>query len=456
MSVASILDITNPAYLAESIRVYDLYVDGTAYGLTGGALAPGLPNTFLRTTNINTVQWQPFVLADLPGGTTGTFLRSGVTGGTGGIHWGYIDNTDIDPGTSDQLFVTNSAGNAVQWSSNIRIPGTLGVTGASTFTGNGLFQGDLAVTNDLNVLNGDLVVGNGQLQVLVGDSVLQDTAIDGNLTFNTSSGVTGQVPIKTSTSTQTWGNITASLITPGVDNRALMTRSGAATFSNIIPSDVVGGSINQVLQSDGTSGQWVTNVTLPGNLTMGAPSITSLYETRLLAALKLGGNNSGTTGMVCVADGSSVPHWEYPQYFSLWYQNSPVQDLNDSPTVLLMDNASVDVSNANISYNGTGMWSVAERGNYNVFFRCAPSVVGAGAQSVIYFRINGQYAGSVYTTVTTGIQSTSLNMTYRLDAGSTIEVVSSPVVAGKININGIDPQGIATTTLCITRLGPYV
>lgn len=240
-----------------SARVWDLYVDHNIYGLTGGALAPGPPNTFLRTTNLSTVAWNPFSLSFIPEGVTGTVLRSGVTGGTGSIHWGYIDNTDIDPGLPNQLLQTNPAGNSVEWTSNVQVPGTLGVTGASTFTGNGLFENDLAVVNDLNVNNGDLSVNNGELLVLVGDSTLQSVDVNGNLSFNSVSGVTGNVLIKTSPTTQNWGNITASLISPGSNNQALMTRSGNVTFSNIIASDITAGTNLSVLTSAGGISQWL-------------------------------------------------------------------------------------------------------------------------------------------------------------------------------------------------------
>lgn len=219
-----------------SARVWDLYVDHNIYGLTGGALAPGPPNTFLRTTNLSTVAWNPFSLSFIPEGVTGTVLRSGVTGGTGSIHWGYIDNTDIDPGLPNQLLQTNPAGNSVEWTSNVQVPGTLGVTGASTFTGNGLFENDLAVVNDLNVNNGDLSVNNGELLVLVGDSTLQSVDVNGNLSFNSVSGTTNQYLKKTSSTTQAFSNIIASDITASTDLTVLTSAGGITQW--LLPTAV--------------------------------------------------------------------------------------------------------------------------------------------------------------------------------------------------------------------------
>lgn len=218
-------------------RVWDFYVDGTFYGdITPGTINPGPPNTFLRTTNLSSVAWNPFSLSFIPEGATGTVLRSGVTGGTGSIHWGYIDNTDIDPGLPNQLLQTNVAGNAVEWTSNVKVPGTLGVTGASTFTGNALFQNDLAIVNDLNVNNGDLSVNNGELLVLVGDSTLQSVDVNGNLSFNSVSGVTGQYLKKTSPTTQAFSNIIASDITASSDLTVLTSAGGIAQW--LLPTPV--------------------------------------------------------------------------------------------------------------------------------------------------------------------------------------------------------------------------
>lgn len=464
MSVSSLFDINNKAYQAESIRIYDLYVDGTAHGITGGSISPGPANTFFRTTNLLQTQWDPFSLQYIPEGVTGTVLRSGVTGGTGTIHWGNIELQDIPgsgvtgqvlvsfgdnvawatiqifpfslaPGDPLQTYRTNATGSAVEWTDdlhangNCTVQGSLGVTGASTFVGNGLFKNDLAVDNDMNVINGDLVVGNGQLQVLVGSSTLQDTDIDGNLTFNSSSGVTGNVLIKTSPTTQDW--------------------------SDLAPSDIKGGTQYQILQSDGTNGGWVTDVTLPGNLVLQNPSVAILDQCTIYSILKLGGF-AGGLGSVCVANGSSVPHWEYPQYFAQYYQNGPVVDMNGAATVLLLQSAGVNVPNSNISYLA-GVFTVTEGGNYILTFETIASTSAAKTQ--VNFRINGTFLGStsnIYIPALTESQPLLLQKTYRLAPGTTIEVVSEPIVAGVVNTSLPDSNGVATTMLTIQRIGAYV
>lgn len=347
--------------------------------------------------------------------------------------------TPLVPGLPDQVLVTNPSGLSVEWSSDINLPGNFSCTGSlycdgpSTFNGNGLFQNDLAVNNDLNVITGDLTVGTGELLVLVGDTTLQSLDIGSQLSFNSSSGVTGNIVYHTGSVPQ-WQS-PSSLSLP--------------------LSSIIGGSPNQLVQSNGTNLIFVTDVLLPGNIVAQSGSIALFQETRVYNSLKLGGNLSGTTGMVCVSDGSSVPHWEYPQYFCLYYQNSPTQDMNASSSVLLMDNAVSDVASSYISYSA-GIWTVSEAGNYICTFQTNPTTVGVGAQTLINFRINGSFAGSVFTTITPNVQSITLQKTYRLNAGSTVEIVSQPIVAGVINTSSSDPNGIATTTLCIQRIGTFI
>lgn len=188
-----------------SARVWDLYVDNDIIpGIPPGTINPGANNTFLRTNNLGLVQWNPFTLSDIPHGATGTVLSSNGSS----ISWQVPTVTPggIIPGTNGQVLVTQ--GGVSQWTSNPNISGNLGVTGSSRFTANGLFQQDLAVTNDLNVLNGDLTVINGGFEVTTGLSKVQSLDIAGDLLFNTSPGNINDVITKTGPNTQQWATPT--------------------------------------------------------------------------------------------------------------------------------------------------------------------------------------------------------------------------------------------------------
>jgi hypothetical protein len=56
-------------------------------------------------------------------------------------------------GAARQLLQTDAAGTGVEWASNIDIPGTLDVTGATTFDNNVIIQGDLTVNGTETIIN---------------------------------------------------------------------------------------------------------------------------------------------------------------------------------------------------------------------------------------------------------------------------------------------------------------
>lgn len=364
-------------------------------------ISPGLAYQTLRTDSTATAaEWSydvysndlgvdgNLVFAMGPGTTADLLVKTSATT----QQWAKPTPASLSQGVANQIMVTNSAGTAANWSSNVTVPGTLATTGTATT--------------------------NGALNVA------------GNLQFAAVTGTVGQSIKKTGVSSQAWSDLGA--------------------------SDIKGGTVGQVLQSDGTNAVFNTDVSLPGNLAMvGVGAIASLPETRIYSTLKLGGDLAGSLGTVCVADASSVPHWEYPQYYAQYYQTA-IQDMNGAATVLLMTTALVNVTNANISYLA-GVFTLAEAGNYQIKFQTITST--SDAQTQVNFRINGLYLQStpnIYIPALTQGQPLVLQGTFRLLAGSTVEIVSEPLVAGVINTSGLDSRGNATTIITIQRIGAYL
>jgi hypothetical protein len=199
-----------------SAEVWDLYVDNNAnidnLTVTGTANLPsgsGLPqpvpvNKILRSNNLSVVEWG-----------------------------------QVPHGTSRQLLQTDSLGITSEWTSSISLPGSISCTGgldvggASTFYGDGLFQVDLQVNHDLNILTGDVSVVEGDLDVTLGQISTQNCDILGNLKFNSVAGVTGQFLKKTSTTSQSFANIVAADITPGTNGQYLQTSGGVSIWGGL-------------------------------------------------------------------------------------------------------------------------------------------------------------------------------------------------------------------------------
>lgn len=431
----------------------------------------------------------------------------------GVVQWSMSPPTSgVIPGLPRQILQTNTAGTASEWTSNLKI-GNLEVTGPVTFdTSVNVAAGNLSLTlGDLVLYNGGLEIQSGALTVAgnINNNFgalanFTNVNVNGNLLLGTA-GTSGNFVKKTGASTQAWSNIVPSDVKGGLVNQFLQSdgtngvwnsnitcpgsvitlgtvttsgvvnitqdlrfvsssgtsgqfvkKTGAATqtWSNLAVSDIKGGTLNQVFQSNGTNGVWNTDVTLPGNLAMSSgTAIASFLETRQIGALKLGGNFAGTLGAVCVSDASSVPHWEFPQYYVEYYQNVAV-DMNGGGAVLLMAAASANVSNAGITYLA-GVFTCPP-GIYEAIFTTRPVVI-SGGKTQINFRVNGSYAGSTCSLSSiTEAQQINLRRTFRFNASSTIEVVSEVLVAGAVNTSGTDSNGLATTVLTIQRLGAYV
>jgi len=122
-------------------------------------------------------------------------LPNNVTVNSTNIVDGSIVNADVSgtaaiavsklaDGSSYQLLQTNAAGNGVEWSSNIDVPGTLDVTGISTFDNNVNIAGNLSVTGSTISLDANIVtVKDGNIQLGVVSSPSDTTADGGGITL---------------------------------------------------------------------------------------------------------------------------------------------------------------------------------------------------------------------------------------------------------------------------------
>jgi hypothetical protein len=260
-----------------------------------------------------------------------------------------------------------------------------------------------------------------------------DLIVGGNLLFSTA-GATGNVILKTGSNTQTWGSLPTTSIASGSANQVL------------------------VMNPAGTSAVWSDDLTLPGDLVMpGVGAVALLPDTQITYSLKLGGNFTGSLGTVCVADGSSVPHWEYPQYYSQWYDDTIV-DMNGAATVVMMKNALINVDSGKITYTPVvGTFSNNEAGNFLIRFETLAST--SNARTRVNFRINGVFVQSttnIYIPGVTEFQPLVIQGMFKLLVNSVVEIVTEPVVAGVINTSGDDSHANSTTIITFARIGAYI
>jgi hypothetical protein len=147
-------------------------------------------------------------------------------------------------GTARQLLQTDSAGTGVEWASNIDVPGTLDVTGATT------------LDNTLDVTG--LITASGGVSGNLTGNADTATALSSSRTFALTGDITGSV-----SSDLTSGASIATSIGSGVIVDADINAS-----AEIAVSKLADGTARQLLQTDsaGTGVEWTDNVDVPGTL----------------------------------------------------------------------------------------------------------------------------------------------------------------------------------------------
>jgi hypothetical protein len=382
----------------------------------------------------------------ISGGVSPTDIAAGalpnnVTVASANIIDGSIVNNDISAtasiqvskladGNAYQLLQTNAAGNDVEWSSNIDVPGTLDVTGISTFDNNVNVAGNLAVTGSTISLDANIVTikdGNIQLGVV---STPTDVTADG-----------GGITLKGSTDKSlSWINSTDAWTSSEHFNLA----SGKAFYIN--GSEVLNGS---------SLGSSITGSSLTGlgTISSGIWQGTQIVDT-YLGTIATAGKvaNTATTatnlnsGNAIVARDGSGDFAARNITASLIGNASTATALQTARTIALTGDltgsASFDGS-ANVSINTTATFTGTTNLSYNtstrkvesdtgtdatlpIFTNTAAGLTGAsGGGTVNYLRADGTWASPPGTATNLGYTAGTSTITSSTGTGVAIPNFSS-------------------------------
>jgi hypothetical protein len=208
----------------------------------------------------------------------------------------------LQDGAARQLLQTDAAGTGVEWTSNVDVPGTLDVTGATTLdstlgvTG----QSTLASAAVSDLTNGRVVLAGtgGELEDSAGLTfngtqldVDGDLVVAGSLVFEGSTAddfeTTLAVTDPTVDRTITLPDVSGTVVTTGDTGSVTSTMIADGTIVNadvsataeIAVSKLANGTANQVIVTDGTNVSWSDDLTLAGNLTVNGTTTTINTET---------------------------------------------------------------------------------------------------------------------------------------------------------------------------------
>ena len=319
-------------------------------------------------------------------------LPNNVTINSNNIVDGSIVNADINgsasiavsklaDGNSYQLLQTNAAGNGVEWSSDIDVPGTLDVTGVGTFDNNVSIAGNLSVTGSTVSLDANIVTikdGNIQLGVV---SSPTDTTADG-----------GGITLKGSTDkTLSWINSTDAWTSSEHFNLA----SGKAFYIN--GTEV----LNTSTLGSGVTGSSLTGV---GTISTGVWQGTQIVDT-YLATITAAGKvaNSATTatnvnsGNAIVARDGSGDFTARNITASLIGNASTATTLETARTISLTGDLTGSVSfdgSADVSINTSASFTGTTNLTYNTSTRTVVSDTGTDATIPLFSNSDAGLTGA--------------------------------------------------------------
>ena len=393
----------------------------TSSGISGGVAttdiaAGALPNNV--TVNSSNIVDGSIVNADISGSAA-------------------IAVTKLADGNSYQLLQTNAAGNGVEWSSNIDVPGTLDVTGIGTFDNNLNVAGNLAVTGSTVSLDANIVTikdGNIQLGVV---STPTDTTADG-----------GGITLKGATDkTLSWVNSTDAWTSSEHFNLA----TGKAFYIN--GTEV----LNTASLGSGITGSSLTGV---GTISTGVWQGTQIVDTYLATITAAGKVANSATTATNLNSGSAIVSRDGSGDFiarnitaALIGNASTATKLETARTISLTGDLTGSVSfdgSANVSINTSATFTGTTNLSYNTssrkvisdtgtdatipfFSSSAAGLTGAsGGGTANYLRADGSWAAPPGTATNLGFTTGTSTVTSSTGTGVALPEFTS-------TINGLVP-----------------
>ena len=372
-----------------------------------------------------------------------------VSDGAGNQLWSTVPASGLSPGNAFQIMQTNSLGTAAVWGDSIVVPGTITSTGTITS-----INGGLTLTNVAAQIN---MTGGASTQInCAGGTTTGTLNVLNNLQFNSVSGASGQFLKKTGATAQ--------------------------SFQNLAAADTKGGTLNQVLQSDGTNGVFNTNVTIPGTLTS-TGNFTASAAANIVGNLQFN-NISGSSGQFLKKTGAAtqafttfavtdIPPGTNGQvlqtsggitawgafaptlYFQRYYNNTPL-NVNTGTNVFATNGVQQVNNNSPFTFNvATGTFTVAVAGTYRWTFTTILSTHDAQSKFLISDGTNILCAQQTdYLAGITSAQPFTYTGTFAATVGQVWAVgFASFGVGGVMNTSAADGTfSCPTTTLEIARI----
>ena len=365
-----------------------------------------------------------------------------------------IQVSKLSDGNAYQLIQTNSAGNAVEWSSNINVPGTLDVTGISTFDSNVNVEGNLSVTGSTVSLDANIVtIKDGNIQLGVVTTPTNTTADGGGITLK---GLTDKT-LSWLNSTNAW---TSSEHFNLVSGKAYYINGSEVLTASSLGSTVTGSSLSElgtisagVWQGTQIVDTYLSTINTAGKVSNSATTATTLNSSNAIVLRDGSGDFSARNiTATLIGNASTASTLATARTISLTGDLTGSVSFDGSADVAINTSATFQ-GTTNLSYNIANRQVESDTGTdatIPLFSSSAAGLTGAsGGGSVNYLRADGTWVSPPGLATNLGFTTSTSTITSTTGTGVALPAFTS-------NINGLVPSSGGGTEKFLRADGSWI
>ena len=364
-----------------------------------------------------------------------------MTVASGNIVDGSIINTDISAsaeidvskladGSSYQLIQTNAAGTGVEWTSSIDLPGTLDVTGVSTFDGNVTIAGTLTATGTSISLDSPIVtIKDSNIQLGTVSTPTDITADGGGLTLKGSTDKT----FAWSNSTDAW---TSSENIDLASGKSYFVNGNQVLTETSLGAGVTGSSLTSVgTISTGTwqgtqiSDAYLATITTSGKVANSATTATNLNTANSIVARDASGDFSARNiTATLLGNANTASALQTARTISLAGDLTGSASFDGSADITINTTASF-VGTTNLSYDSATRVISSDTGTDATLPLFSSTIAGltplSGGGSINYLRADGTWASPPGTPTNLGYTASTSTITSSTGTGVALPTFTS-------------------------------
>ena len=400
-----------------------------------------------------------------PGDIAAGALPSNVTVNSANITNGSIVNEDISSsaavdvskladGSSYQLLHTNAAGTGVEWTSNIDVPGTLDVTGISTFDNNVTIAGTLTATGTSISLDSPIVtIKDSNIQLGTVSTPTDVTADGGGITLKGSTDKT----FGWANSTDAW---TSSEHIDLASGKSYYVNGSQVLTETTLGAGVTGSSLTAVgtistgtWQGSQIADAYLATITTSGKVANSATTATNLNTANAIVSRDASGDfTARNITATLLGNANTASALQTARTISLTGDLTGSASFDGSANITINTTASF-VGTTNLSYDNATRVIASDTGTNATLPLFSSTIAGltplSGGGSVNYLRADGTWASPPGTPTNLGYTTNTSTITSSTGTGVALPTFTS-------TINGLVPYSGGGTQKFLRADGSWI